>query len=72
MEVKEKLFTNILICKELLNDFEKELEKIYECESGYTAYSGCNKDKMNRNRIIIGEKLLEIEKAIKENKQESN
>lgn len=71
MKIKEKLKNNILICKELLNDFEKEVEKIYKSESGYISYNNCNKDKMNRNRIIIGEKLLEIEKVIKENKQEN-
>ena len=70
--IKEKLKNNILICKELLNDFEKEVEKIYKSESGYISYNNCNKDKINRSRIVIGEKLLEIEKVTKENKQESN
>lgn len=70
MDIKEKLLNNILICKELLNDFEKEVEKVGKTKRGYFLYSNCNKDKMNRNRIIIGEKLLEIEKAVKECRQE--
>lgn len=68
--VKDKLLNNILFCKELLKDFEDEVEKIGMSESGYITYHNCNKNRMNRSRIIIGEKLLEIEKAVKENRQE--
>ena len=70
MDTKEKLLNNILICREFLDDFEKEIEKTYENVRGYWSYSNCNKDKINRSRIVIGEKLLEIEKAVKENRQE--
>ena len=70
MDIEEKLFINILICKDLLYELEKEVGKIYETDRGYWSYSNCNKDKMNRSRIIIGEKLLEIEKAVKECRQE--
>lgn len=70
MEIKEKLKNNILICKELLRDFEKEIEKIGKSEYGFIIYYNCNKDKINRSRIIIGEKLLETEKAVKEGAQE--
>ena len=69
MDTKEKLLNNILICKELLDDIEKEVGKIYETERGYWIYSDCNKDKINRSRIVIGEKFLEIEKAVKECRQ---
>lgn len=68
--IKEKLLNNILICKDFINDIEKEVEKIGKSENGYILYSNCNKDKINRSRIIISEKLLEVEKTIKENKQE--
>lgn len=68
--IKEKLLNNIIICKELISDIEKEVEKIYKTENEYIIYSNCNKDKINRNRIVISEKLLEVEKAIKDNKQE--
>ena len=68
--VKDKLLNNILFCRELLNDFEDEVEKIGMSESGYITYYNCNKNRMNRSRIIIGEKLLEIEKAVKECRQE--
>ena len=68
--IKEKLLNNILICKDFLNDIEKEVEKIYKTENDYIIYSNCNKDKINRSRIVISEKMLEVEKAIKENKQE--
>ena len=68
--IKEKLLNNILICKDFLNDIEKEVEKIYKTENDYIIYSNCNKDKINRSRIVISEKLLEVEKTIKENKQE--
>ena len=68
--IKEKLLNNILICKDFLNDIEKEVEKIYKTENDYIIYSNCNKDKINRSRIIISEKLLEVEKTIKEHKQE--
>lgn len=70
MKFKEKLKNNILICKELLNDFEKEVEGIKVSEDGIILYYHCNKDKMNRSRIVIGEKLLEIEKAVRECRQE--
>ena len=70
MDIEEKLFINILICKELLDDFEKEVGKIGKSEYGFTTYYNCNKNRMNRSRIIIGEKLLEIEKAVKECRQE--
>ena len=68
--IKEKLLNNILICKDLISDIEKEVEKISKSEKDYTIYSNCNKDKINRSRIVISEKLLEVEKTIKENKQE--
>lgn len=68
--IKEKLLNNILICKDLINDIEEEVKKIYKTENDYTIYSNCNKDKINRCRIVISEKMLEIEKAFKENKQE--
>lgn len=69
--IKDKLLNNILICKELISDIEKEVKKIYKTENDYyTIYSNCNKDKINRSRIVISEKLLEVEKTIKENKQE--
>lgn len=69
--IKEKLLNNILICKDLINDIEEEVKKIYKTENDYyTIYSNCNKDKINRSRIVISEKLLEIEKTIKKNKQE--
>lgn len=68
--IKEKLLNNILICKDFLNDIEKEVKKIYKTENDYIIYSNCNKDKINRSRIVILEKLLEVEKTIKENKQE--
>lgn len=68
--IKEKLLNNILICKDFLNDIEKEVEKIYKTENDYIIYSNCNKDKINRCRIVIAEKMLEVEKIIKENKQE--
>lgn len=68
--IKEKLLNNILICKDLIDDIEKEVEKIGKSEKDYIIYYNCNKDKINRSRIIISEKMLEIEKTIKENKQE--
>ncbi len=68
--IKEKLLNNVLICKDLINDIEKEVEKISKSENGYILYSNCNKDKINRSRIVISEKLLEVEKTIKKNKQE--
>lgn len=68
--IKEKLLNNIIVCKDLINDIEKEVEKIYKTENDYIIYSSCNKDKINRSRIIISEKLLEVEKAVKDNKQE--
>ena len=71
MRYKEKLKNNILICKELLSDFEKEMERIDISEDGIILYYDCNKDKINRSRIIIGEKLLEVEKAVKERRQDT-
>lgn len=68
--IKEKLLNNILICKDLINDIEKEVEKISKSENDYITYHNCNKDKINRSRIIISEKLLEVEKTIKEHRQE--
>lgn len=68
--IKEKLLNNIIMCKDLISDIEKEVEKINKSENGYILYSNCNKDKINRCRIVISEKLLEIEKAVKDNKQE--
>lgn len=68
--IKEKLLNNILICKDFINDIEKEVEKIGKSENDYIIYSNCNKDKINRCRIVISEKLLEVEKTIKEHKQE--
>lgn len=68
--IKEKLLNNILICKDFISDIEKEVEKIYKTEKDYIIYYNCNKDKINRSRIIISEKLLEVEKTIKEHKQE--
>ncbi|MEJ8752630.1 hypothetical protein WKS98_08390 [Lagierella sp. ICN-221743] len=68
--IKEKLLNNILICKDFLNDIEKEVEKIGKTEKDYIIYYNCNKDKINRCRIVISEKLLEVEKTIKEHKQE--
>lgn len=68
--IKEKLLNNILTCKDLIDDIEKEVEKIYKTENDYIIYSNCNKDRINRCRIVISEKLLEVEKMIKENKQE--
>lgn len=68
--IKEKLLNNILICKELISDIEKEVEKIYKTENKYIIYRNCNKEKINRSRIVISEKLLEVEETIKENKQE--
>lgn len=70
MTFKEKLKNNILICKELLNDFEKEVEGIKINEDGIILYYDCNKEKMNRSRVVIGEKLLEVEKAVRECRQE--
>lgn len=70
MDIKEKLLANILICKALLNDIEKEVGEIYKTDRGYWIYSNCNKDKVNRSRIVIGEKLLEIEKTAKGCRQE--
>lgn len=68
--IKEKLLNNILICKDLINDIEKEVEKISKSENDYIIYYNCNKDKINRCRIIILEKMLEVEKTIKEHRQE--
>ena len=68
--IKDKLLNNILFCRELLDDFESEVEKIGKSDYGYITYYNCNKNRMNRSRIIIGEKLLEIEKAVKEDRQE--
>lgn len=68
--IKEKLLNNILICKEFISDIEKEVEKIGKSENDYIIYHNCNKDKINRCRIVISEKLLEVEKTIKEHKQE--
>ena len=68
--IKDKLLNNILFCRELLKDFEDEVEKIGKSDYGYITYYNCNKNRMNRSRIIIGEKLLEIEKAVKECRQE--
>lgn len=70
MDIKYKLLNNILFCRELLDDFESEVEKIGKSEYGYITYYNCNKSRMDRSRIIIGEKLLEIEKAVKECRQE--
>ena len=70
MDIKEKLLANILICKALLDDIEKEVGEIYKTDRGYWSYSNSNKDIINRSRIVIGEKLLEIEKVAKEHKQE--
>ena len=68
--IKEKLLNNIFICKDFIGDIEKEVSKIDKTENDYIIYSNCNKDKINRCRIVISEKLLEVEKTIKENKQE--
>lgn len=68
--IKEKLLNNILICKDFIGDIEKEVEKIGKSENDYIIYRNCNKDKINRCRIVISEKLLEVEKMIKEHKQE--
>lgn len=68
--IKEKLLNNIIVCKDLINDIEKEVEKIGKSENDYIIYCNCNKEKINRCRIVILEKLLEVEKTIKENKQE--
>ena len=56
MDIKEKLLINILICKSLLDDIEKEVkevEEIYVSDRGYWVYSDCNKDRINRSRIIF-------------------
>ena len=69
MDIKEKLLANVLICKTLLDDIGKEVEEIHQTNRGYWSYFDCNKDKINRSRIVIGEKLLEIEKAAKGHRQ---
>lgn len=68
--IKEKLLNNVIVCKELLKDIEEEVEEIVQGQRGHVSYFNCNKEKVSRSRLIILEKLLEVEKAFKENKQE--
>ena len=62
MKTKKELFRNILIAEDLLNDIKNEFIEATKDEKDEDTHLYYNTRLINRNRVIINEKLKELER----------